>query len=131
MRKLHNKKTGEEYEPASKDAIDVYFYVPVADGVALTKRSYGSISKLNEEWEDCDPEDEPFIENEIIRKALKWWAVSNGITNDASLLFVGAANGFTCEDQYISFDSAVYDMSEKLISGNTYDLEELCGEEGE
>lgn len=66
--KLRNKKTGEEYEPASKDAIDVYFYAPVADGVALTKRSYDSISKLNEEWEDYEPK-EPLIKDEKIRKA--------------------------------------------------------------
>lgn len=51
--KLRNKKTGGEYEPAPKDAIDVYFYVQVADGAALTKRSYDSISELNEEWEDA------------------------------------------------------------------------------
>lgn len=89
-----------------------------------------TLAELDEEWEDYDP-DEPLIEHEIVRKALKWWAVSNGITGDASLLFVGDSNGFICENQFISFDSAVYDMSEKLISGNTYELVELCGEEEE
>lgn len=78
---------------------------------------------------DGQKPDEPYIEDEDVRKALKWWAVSNGITKDASLLFVGASNGFTCENQYISFNSAVYDMSEKLISGNTYELGKLLGED--
>lgn len=105
------------------------------DGLERKTESIGSIaSTITRDYarESCLPEpDEPLIEHEIVRKALRWWAVSNGITGDASLLFVGAANGFTCENQYISFDSAVYDMSEKLISGNIYDLEELCGEEEE
>lgn len=131
MKKLRNKKTG-----AIGDLLGTFNAVPFI-GIAIdyhdgnpVKYEYNSIAELNEEWEDYDP-DEPLIEHEIVRKALKWWAVSNGITGDASLLFIGDANGFTCENQYISFDSAVYDMSEKLISGNTYDLEELCGEEGE
>lgn len=119
MKKLRNKKTGEVEKC---EAVTIQTDVRIND--------YSSITEVNEEWEDYEP-DEPLIEHEIVRKALRWWAVSNGITGDASLLFVGAANGFTCENLYISFDDAVYDLSEKLISGNTYDLEELCGEEEE
>ena len=121
MKKLRNKKTGEIGEIRYENHA---LYIDTDEGFTYW---IGTLAKLDEEWEDYDP-DEPLIEHEIVRKALKWWAVSNGITGDASLLFIGAANGFTCENQYISFDSAVYDMSEKLISGNTYDLEELCGD---
>ena len=120
--KLRNKKTGEIGEIRYENHA---LYIDTDEGFTYW---IGTLAKLDEEWEDYDP-DEPLIEHEIVRKALKWWAVSNGITGDASLLFVGDSNGFICENQFISFDSAVYDMSEKLISGNTYDLEELCGEE--
>lgn len=131
MRKLRNKKTGDVGDLlGSCDSVPfIGIMVDYHDGNPV-RYEYDSLAKFNEEWEDYEP-DEPFIEHEIVRKALKWWAVSNGITGDASLLFIGAANGFTCENLYISFDDAVYDLSEKLISGNTYDLEELCGEEEE
>ena len=73
--------------------------------------------------------EEPYIEDEDVRKALRWWAVSNGIIKDDSLLYERFTNSFTYDNKYIiSFNSAIYDMSEKLISGNTYKLVELCGE---
>ena len=121
--KLRNKKTGGI---KNVECITIFDRPEILD-VSQSVATYYTLAKLDEEWEDYDP-DEPLIEHEIVRKALKWWAVSNGITGDASLLFVGDSNGFICENQFISFDSAVYDMSEKLISGNTYDLEELCGD---
>lgn len=130
MKKLRNKKTGEIAKNVSSfDTRDFKIGIEYEDSKGYSSRvAYDSLAELNEEWEDYDP-DEPLIEHEIVRKALKWWAVSNGIGNDASLLYERFTNSFMYDNKIvISFDSAVYDMSEKLISGNTYELVELCGE---
>lgn len=133
--KLRNKKTGEEYETLSHEAIDIYFF-DEAGRVGLGRRSYGSIAELNEEWEDYEPK-EPLIKDERIRKAVRAWAEMNDIrfihmcsrTRKENARIVGQnalGRTFTMEiDNEYEIRVCFKDYKE------CYTIAELCGEEEE
>lgn len=56
MRKLHNKKTGEVFV-SIKEPIDLYYRIGKDE--ELVRKSYTSISELNDEWEDFDIKSNP------------------------------------------------------------------------
>lgn len=59
-KKLRNKKTGNIFI-AYKEPVDLYYCLD--EGDELIRKTYVSISELNEEWEDYEPK-EPLIKDE-------------------------------------------------------------------
>lgn len=131
--KFRNKKTGEKYEAISHGPIDIYFYNQAGrDG--LTKRSYGSIADLNEEWEDYRPA-EPLIKDAGMREVLRLWAKVNLIPSNATTVeyhlaetLTGTETEFWDNNLHIMFYG---NIAPNAVHGKTYTIEELCGEEEE
>lgn len=115
--KLRNKKTGE---------IGDFAFVRANSTVDDT-----TLTKLNEEWEDCTPT-EPLIKDEKIRKAVRAWAEVNMVTDvlydkDKDLIYSGYGPDDTDTSVCISFDDLY--VFENLESRKLYAIAELCGEE--
>lgn len=115
--KLRNKKTGElgDLQTSQK-----HIAVVVGNGTSEVSISmYNSLDELNEEWED-HKEKELLIMYKEIRKIIRLWATINDITE---LTYNYNENSF--EDIFrntITFNPAL-----GLKDGNTYTIEELCG----
>lgn len=131
--RLRNKKTGEIVEPLSSGPIDLYFYLNKYEENEVDRKTYQSLSELNDEWEDYTPK-EPLIKDKKIRKAVRAWADANRVTearysscHDAECEF----NARDDENKSIVFIGNFTEINEKLdLSGRTiYTIAELCGEE--
>lgn len=107
--KLRNKKTGEI----------AHFAFVRANGFI----DNNSLSELIEEWEDYE---EPLIEDEKARKAVREWAKALEANR---IEFDRLSQGFSVGDggvfSSINFDGFVLD----LLDGKEYTIDELCGEE--
>ena len=129
--KLRNKKTGEIVEPLSSGPIDLYFYLNKYEENEVDRKTYQSLSDLNDEWEDYTPK-EPLIKDEKIRKAVRAWAEAN---EREYLLVIKSGGRLEISDGsphliYISFH--VDNDTLKSIDDRTYyHIDELCGEEEE
>lgn len=128
--KLKNKKTGEVVESFKNGPIDLYFYPNEHKGKHMVDRkTYQSLSELNDEWEDYKPKD-PLIKDEKIRKAVRAWAEANEISqaqfdrNTSRFSGGDAGHNFLST---ISFDGFVFNCED----GEYYTIDELCGEEEE
>ena len=127
--RLRNKKTGEIVEPLSSGPIDLYFYLNKYEENEVDRKTYQSLSDLNDEWEDYTPK-EPLIKDEKIRKAVRAWAEANEISQAQFDRYI---SGFSASDDdhnllsMISFDGFVF----MFVDGEYYTIDELCGEEEE
>ena len=122
--KLRNKKTGEIREAISHAPIDVYFFDKAGKN-GITRRSYGSLAELNEEWEDYVPT-EPLIKDEKIRKAVRaWWEAVSSAMADKRILYKKSQD--FAVGIYTICCGVIY--SEVLEDGKMYTIEELCGED--
>ena len=127
--KLRNKKTGEIVEPLSSGPIDLYFYLNKYEENEVDRKTYQSLTELNEDWEDYKPK-EPLIKDEKIRKAVRAWAEANEISQAQFDRYI---SGFSASDDehnilsMISFDGFVF----MFVDGKIYTIDELCGEEEE
>lgn len=128
---LRNKKTGEVVEAIERGLIDLYFYSNEHEmGYDFDRKTYNSLSELNDEWEDYKP-DEPLIKDEKIRKAVKAWAEANEIVKafvamDKNMNWIVYGDDIDRNRFMIEFfDRVVYENDET----NNYTIDELCGEE--
>lgn len=107
--KLRNKKTGEVVEPFEGGPIDLYFYLNGhKGGNEFDRKTYNSLSELNDEWEDYGPK-EPLIKDEKIRKAVRAWAEANNIR---AVYYSPEEDGFYVKN----FDDSDFEKAEKVNS---------------
>ena len=128
--KLKNKKTGEVVEAYKEGPIDLYFYLNKYEGEnKVDRKTYQSLSELNDEWEDYKPA-EPLIKDEKIRKAVRAWAEANGV---GVVLYKEDNYRFYADDTEIGSMIEFEDMPEYIDLGDErhYTIAELCGEEEE
>lgn len=122
--KLRNKKTGKIIE---LDYITVNEYIITLHTVnpETEEYCYSNLLSIYEEWEDYTPK-EPLIKYESIRKAVRAWAEANdiGVIKIMSEFKVRDVET-PCE---ISFWHNTFVCE---LVGNSYTIEELCGEEQE
>lgn len=122
--RLRNKKTGEVVEAFEGGPIDLYFYLNGhKGGNEFDRKTYQSLSELNEEWEDYIPA-EPLIKDEKIRKAVRAWAEANGIGGCICKEEIHCITFETERGMFISFENA-----DPIPPEGNYTITELCGEE--
>lgn len=126
--RLINRKTGEVVEAIERGMIDLYLYSNEHEvGYGFDRKTYNSLSELNNEWEDYKPA-EPLIKDEKIRKAVRAWADANGFLNEIEVHSLTAGTRFSIENYDIVFlGYFIYDLEDN----KTYTIAELCGEEEE
>ena len=131
--KLRNKKTGEVVEAFEGGPIDLYFYPNKYEGGnEFDRKTYQSLSELNDEWEDYVPK-EPLIKDEKIRKAVRAWAEANVINSghyhNTDIKFNATEHRLQWIQTSIEFNNIM--GFDNLEDGETYTIDELCGEEEE
>lgn len=115
--KLRNKKTGK-IVPASNMEVGIG-----ADGIW-----YDSLAEINEEWEDYKP-DEPLIEDEKIRKAVRAWAEANEIEEVAVMCHLVWSENMTEMAKTDNVSLRIVFPDDLGIKMGAYTIAELCGEE--
>lgn len=125
--KLKNKKTGEVVELFERGPIDLYFYPNNKD--LIDRKTYQSLAELNADWEDYTPT-EPLIKDEKVRKAVRAWAEACRLTHVTYKL---ASNEFYDADTRGKFaiKFTLIPIEVYLKDGESYTIDELCGEEEE
>lgn len=126
--RLRNKKTGEI---ADFGNLQVYVEAENTDRSQLLG-NFNSIEQILEYYEDYIPT-EPLIENEKVRKILRDWAKLNNI---GSVVILDAKSHIIVRSRIgISYDLEFnYDYKadfKNIEFGESYAIEELCGEEEE
>lgn len=122
--RLKNKKTGEVIEAIERGMIDLYFYSNEHEvGYEFDRKTYNSLSELNDEWEDYEPK-EPLIKDEKVRKAVRAWAEANGIDGCICKEEIHCITFETERGMFISFENA-----DPIPPEGNYTINELCGEE--
>lgn len=123
--KLRNKKTGAIVEAYKEEPIDLFFYLGTdEEGDELDRKTYHSLSELNEEWEDYKPA-EPLIKDEKVRKAVRAWAEANELKPDYEVKYDADRYGLISWQADINFNFRI----EGLEHNKKYIIDELCGEE--
>ena len=126
--RLRNKKTGEigelHYEP------DKEYHFTVATEDPADMAIYRSLAELNEEWEDYKPK-EPLIKDEKIRKAVRAWAEANDINSGH---YYNTGIKFNATEHRLQWIQTAIEFNDitgldNLEDGETYTIDELCGEE--
>ena len=129
MKKLRNKKTGEIGEIRYENHA---LYIDTDEGFTYWIRT---LAKLDEEWEDYNP-DEPLIEHEIVRKAVRAWAEANDYGKDEEYQYEDFSIGCKSwalehhqngDDNEIHFNGGI--DFRKMNHQGYYTITELCGEE--
>ena len=121
--RLRNKKTGEVFESFKRGPIDLYFYPNEHKvGDDIERKTYQSLSELNDEWEDYEPKD-PLIKDEEVRKAVRAWAEANGIGGCICKEEIHCITFETERGMFISFENA-----DPIPPEGNYTIAELCGE---
>lgn len=117
--KLRNKKTGA-IAIARKIGFERY---------SFNEYTFNSLAELNEEWEDYKPA-EPLIKDEKVCKAVRAWAEACGVTHVTYKL---ASNEFYDADSRgkIAIKFTLIPVEVYLEDGESYTIDELCGEEEE
>lgn len=108
--KLRNKKTGETAE------IKLKLNESLPDAIRKTIEGAG--------WEEYE---EPLIEDEKIRKAVRAWAGYNGV--EEVYYFTNGVGGSRLDAQTVMI--CFYNEIEELKGWGKYTISELCGEEEE
>ena len=124
--RLRNKKTGEVVEAFEGGPIDLYFYLNGhKGGNEFDRKTYQSLSELNDEWEDYAPK-EPLIKDEKVRKAVRAWAEANGIGGCICKEEIHCITFETERGMFVSFENA-----DPIPPEGNYTIAELCGEDEE
>ena len=119
--KLRNKKTGYICDFLGTYSATPYFGISVDYHNGEPKcYEYKSLAELNDEWEDCEPQ-EPLIKDEKIRKVVRAWAEGNMATR---VQYDAFWRGFRNRDASITIWEEL-----PLEDSKTYTIAELCGEE--
>ena len=120
--RLRNKKTGEIVKNVSSfDTREFTIGIEYENSKDYIERSaYDSLAELNDEWEDCEPQ-EPLIKDEKIRKVVRAWAEGNMATR---VQYDAFWRGFRNRDASITIWEEL-----PLEDSKTYTIAELCGEE--
>lgn len=120
--RLRNKKTGEIRE---FDEIGGFILSDDYPSHYLANKTYNSLAKFNEDWEDYKPA-EPLIEDEKIRKAVRAWAE---LVPSAQVRYdIHEGRLYTYSD-YIMPYSISFPARLGLDEMTDYTIAELCGEE--
>ena len=133
--KLRNKKTGEIVEAYEEEPIDLYLYLGTdEEGDEVYRRTYHSLTELNEVWEDYKPA-EPLIKDAGAREVLRLWAKVNIIPSNATTIeyhlaetLTGTETEFWDNNLHIMFYG---NIAPNAVHGKIYTIDELCGEEEE
>lgn len=130
--KLINKKTGEVIDlditniKAQFGAISI---IPEPVKLGGDEYVYHSLADLNSEWEDYEPK-EPFIKDVKIRKAVRAWAEANAINSEhyynTDIKFNATEHRLQWIQTAIEFNDIM--GLDNLEDGETYTIDELCGE---
>lgn len=151
--KLRNKKTGEiledvKYIDTSLETIEIHY---LDNGISRmeTEKNYHSFLQ---NWEDYEPQKEPLIKDEKIRKAVRaWLSIQKQPITSVSILHSEDNDGFFCYRLYGYIDKARIVDGKAVVNNNLtsidfefrsdeeikyernadYAIEELCGEEEE
>lgn len=128
--KLRNKKTGEVVEAFERGPIDLYFYLNKYEENEVDRKTYQSLSELNDEWKDYEPK-EPLIKDEKIRKAVRAWADANEIVKafvvmDKNMNWIVYGDDIDRNRFMIEFFDRVVSENDET---NNYTIDELCGDE--
>lgn len=126
--KIRNKKTGEVFESFKRGGpIDLYFYINKYEENEVDRKTYQSLSELNDEWEDYEPK-EPLIKDEKIRKAILAWAE---LIPSAQVRYDHSYGRFYTHSDYTQPYSISFPVILGLDETKYYTIAELCGEEEE
>lgn len=133
--RLRNKKTGEVIDldianiKAQFGGISV---IPEPVKLGGDEYVYHSLAELNADWEDYKPT-EPLIKDEKIRKAVRAWAEANVINSghyhNTDIKFNATEHRLQWIQTSIEFNDIM--GFDNLEDGETYTIDELCGEEEE
>lgn len=133
--RLRNKKTGEVIDldianiKAQFGGISV---IPEPVKLGGDEHVYHSLAELNADWEDYKPT-EPLIKDEKIRKAVRAWAEANDINSEhyhnTDIKFNATEHRLQWIQTSIEFNNIM--GFDNLEDGETYTIDELCGEEEE
>ena len=127
---LRNKKTGEIVEPLSSGPIDLYFYLNKYEENEVDRKTYQSLSELNDEWEDYTPK-EPLIKDDKIRKAVRAWAEANEIIK--AFVVINKNMNWIVYGDDIDRNRFMIEFFNRVVSENdetnNYTIDELCGDE--
>ena len=133
--RLRNKKTGEVIDldianiKAQFGGISV---IPEPVKLGGDEYVYHSLAELNADWEDYKPT-EPLIKDEKIRKAVRAWAEANVINSghyhNTDIKFNATEHRLQWIQTSIEFNNIM--GFDNLEDGETYTIDELCGEEEE
>ena len=127
--KLRNKKTGYICDFLGTYSATPYFGISVDYHNGEPKcYEYKSLAELNDEWEDCEPQ-EPLIKDEKIRKAVRAWAEAFNV-DVVYLAPIGDGSKFV---ELFNEESEGFERiaipSENIQQEKYYTIAELCGEE--
>lgn len=125
--RLRNKKTGEIVEPLSSGPIDLYFYLNKYEENEVDRKTYQSLSELNDEWEDYEPK-EPLIKDEKIRKAVRAWVDLYGY-KFVTHRFYSTTTGYRWSLLARETQEICLPELDGLDESKDYTIDELCGEE--
>ena len=122
--KLRNKKTGKIVNVNKIGLAYNQVNAPFDLGV------YNSLAELNEDWEDYTPQ-EPLIEDEKIRKAVRAWVNANRWTDDVRLEFndFGYHESWSLEQHTDNNEIHFSGRMPNCMHKQLYAITELCGEE--
>ena len=117
--KLRNKNTGQIWELCGG------FEIVETDD----KDSFKSIKDVTDNWEDYTPQ-EPLIEDEKIRKAVRAWANANRWTDDVRLEFndFGYHESWSLEQHTDNNEIHFSGRMPNCMHKQLYTIAELCGE---
>ena len=124
--KLRNKKTGEIVESA---CIGIFKHQSSGDCERIDTEAR-SLAKVLEYWEDYTPQ-EPLIEDEKIRKAVRAWVNANRWTDDVRLEFndFGYHESWSLEQHTDNNEIHFSGRMPNCMHKQLYTITELCGEE--
>ena len=128
--RLRNKKTGYICDFLGTYSATPYFGISVDYHNGEPKcYEYKSLAELNDEWEDCEPQ-EPLIKDEKIRKVVRAWADTLNVTKvyikqiGSSVLCITLLGDEKYDDQF-----KIELPYSNHLGGFYYTIAELCGEE--
>lgn len=129
--KLRNKKTGEIITLDSEHINGlVDFGGKILVQTVEKEFSYGTLAKLNEDWEDYTPA-EPLIKDDKIRKAVRAWAEANSICRAIHYKTAVGTELIEINYEQPTDQKAAIEFNKYcgLEESKEYAIDELCGEE--
>lgn len=136
--KFRNKKTGEIADLDDWTLIGANDCITVESDHDRKKIfNYESLAKLNEEWEDYEPE-EPKITDPEWRHVVRKWYKLNGLEEELKVsidarnyMIIGWRKDEGVHGQEIDIPLSAMECGKHFFDGIRYTINELCGEEEE